>query len=258
MKGIDQRVDLFERVVESEGSASGRGNAVAIHQRLGAVVSGPDGDAFLIDDRADVMGMDSFEDERDKGRLLRRRSNQSKSIEFDQPPGGMIQKFSLVGGDSVQADLFDIVDGVAQAHGPGDVGRSFFDLIGERIVFSLLESHVANHLASALVRRHRIEEFLATVKNADPHGTVDLVAREGVEVAIEFPNVDLQMRNRLSAVDEHGDIASMGLVDDRFDGIDRSECILDMGDGNEARARPQQGAVGLHIDLAFVGDRNNA
>ena len=67
----DERVRLFARVVEAERRAARGGHVEAHHQRLRAVMAGADGDAFLVEDRADVVRMHAFEHERDHRRLLR-------------------------------------------------------------------------------------------------------------------------------------------------------------------------------------------
>ena len=53
------------------------------------------------------------------------------------------------------------------------------------------------------------------VQHADAGRAEQLVAREGVEVAVERPHVDRHVRDGLRAVDEHRDAAGVGEADDR-------------------------------------------
>ena len=65
----------------------------------------------------------------------------------------------------------------------------------------------ADHVAAALVRRHRLEQRRLAVEHADAGRAVDLVPGERVEIAVERLHVDRQVRHRLRAVDQHRDTA---------------------------------------------------
>src|SRR6478736_9170518 len=67
-----QSINFFPGVVEAERGARGGGNAEAQHHRLCAVVPGADGDAFLIEDRADVVGVNVLYDKGEHAGLVRR------------------------------------------------------------------------------------------------------------------------------------------------------------------------------------------
>ena len=72
----DQAVELVARVVEGQrGPRRGR-NAEAIHHRLRAVMTDAHGDAFAIEDRADVVRVHTVEDEGQHRRLVLRRADQ--------------------------------------------------------------------------------------------------------------------------------------------------------------------------------------
>ena len=54
---FDQEVDFGRRVVEVEAGPGAGGDAEAVVQRLRAVVAGADGDALLVEQLGDVVGV---------------------------------------------------------------------------------------------------------------------------------------------------------------------------------------------------------
>src|SRR6185436_9688263 len=60
VKSLNQRVYILACRVYIKRGASRRRKAEAAHQWLGAVVTGADGDAFTVQDGADVVRMDAF------------------------------------------------------------------------------------------------------------------------------------------------------------------------------------------------------
>ena len=65
-----QRVDLLPGVVEGEGGARRGRDAEAVHHRLRAVMPRADRDPLVVEDRADVVGVDAVEDEGEDAGLL--------------------------------------------------------------------------------------------------------------------------------------------------------------------------------------------
>jgi hypothetical protein len=61
MDSSHQSVDVVLIIVESERGARRRRYAKALHHRHGAMMSRPYGDSFLVENGADVMGMDMIE-----------------------------------------------------------------------------------------------------------------------------------------------------------------------------------------------------
>ena len=84
------------------------------------------------------------------------------------------------------------------------------------------------------------EQRVLAVEDADAGRTVELVAGESVEVAIEFLHIDREVRHRLSAVDQHRNAAAMGGVDDALHRIDRAQRVGDVNDRHQLRPRRQQ------------------
>jgi hypothetical protein len=63
MDSGEQGVYLLGRVVHPERGSGGCRDTESLHERLCAMVSSTNGDAFLVEDRADVMWMNPIEDE---------------------------------------------------------------------------------------------------------------------------------------------------------------------------------------------------
>ena len=100
------------------------------------------------------------------------------------------EQIVFVGSHRFQAELLEVVDGGAQADGAGDVRRAGLELVRQRVVGRLLERDRADHVAAALVRRHRLQERGLAVQDADAGRPVKLVAGEDVEVAVQLLHVD--------------------------------------------------------------------
>ena len=70
-----QHVNFFFRVVESKRRARGGRNIESLHHRLRAVMTGANGNAFLIQNRADVVRMNVVDHKRQHARLFSRRAD---------------------------------------------------------------------------------------------------------------------------------------------------------------------------------------
>jgi hypothetical protein len=68
-------------------------------------------------------------------------------------------------------------------------------------VSDVVLEHFADHLAAAIERRHRGEMLVFTVKHADAGWPVELVAGEGVKIAIKLAHVDVEVHRSLRAVE---------------------------------------------------------
>ena len=175
--GGREHVDLFEGVVHRERGAGGRRNAQPIHDRLRAVMTGADRHAFTVDDRADIVRMDTVDDERDDGDLVARGADEAHAVDGAERGGGLVEQCRLVGLDGLEADALQVLDGAPKADRAGDVRRTCLELVRQVVPGAPLEGHGANHVAAAEKRRHRVEEGFLPVENADSGRPVDLVAR---------------------------------------------------------------------------------
>ena len=119
----------------------------------------------------------------------------------------------------------------------------------------LLEAHGEDHVATALPRRHGLEQRLAAVEHADAGGAVQLVAGEGIEIAIERLHVDALMRHRLRAIEQHRYPARVRKRNDLLHRQNRAEGIRDVRRRYEPGARGQPFRELLERHLAAQVDR---
>src|SRR5260370_24456495 len=109
----------------------------------------------------------------------------------------------------VHPEAIHILDGCAQADGSRHMGRASFKFVGQLVVDRFLEGYRTDHVATALVRRHGIQQSVLAIQNADAGGTIYLVTVEDVKVAIESPDVHLEMRHGMCSIDHHQEVSAM-------------------------------------------------
>ena len=111
------------------------------------------------------------------------------------------------------------------------------NLYGRSLYVGLLEGDRADHVAAALVRRHRFEQLCLAVEHADAGGPEQLVPGEGVEIAVERLHVDLHVRHGLRAVHQHRNVprgAPCSIISAHR--IDRAERVRDVRERHQPRA----------------------
>jgi hypothetical protein len=91
-----------------------------------------------------------------------------------------------------------------------------------------------------------------------PVGPKTLCAEKNKEIGVERGDIDWDMRRGLRSVHEHRDAAGVRQRDDFFDGIDRSQRIGNVPDGDNLRPRSQQLCVFFENQLAAIIDRDDA
>src|SRR5271167_2408801 len=82
-----QSVNFLVSIIASQSGAGGGGDAEAVHQGLGAVMAGADGDSFLVEHGADVVRVDAVEHERDGPGALFGSADQANAGDSRQPLG---------------------------------------------------------------------------------------------------------------------------------------------------------------------------
>ena len=132
------------------------------------------------------------------------------------------------------------------------------ELVGQVIVGgAFLEADTANHLASALIGRHRLEELRLADQRAYSGRSVDLVAGEGIEVAVQVKHVHREVRGGLGTVHQHPCSRCVRGRAHLLDGVDGAERVGQVDDRYEAGALTEQAEVRLEIELSFVADGNH-
>src|SRR5258708_7473726 len=104
----------------------------------------------------------------------------------------MGQKLVLWGSYIAHPRAVHIRDGCAQADGARHMGRAGLKFVRQLVVDRLLEGHRTDHVAAALVRRHRIQQSGFAIQNADASGTINLVTGKNVEVTIQSLHIHFE------------------------------------------------------------------
>ena len=117
---------------------------------------------------------------------------------------------------------------------------------------------VTDHVAAALVRRHRLQQRRLAVEHADAGRAVDLVAGETHRNRNRAPAHRPDVRHRLRAVEQHRYAVGMRKIDDALDRRDAAQRIRQVGDGDQLGAWPDQLGKGVELELAGVVDRHHA
>src|ERR1700722_6946486 len=170
-----------------------------------------------IDDGRDVMGMRALYLERDHRSFAARGADQAQRIDFAQALLGVGQKAMLVRGNAFLADRIDVIDRSTETYRLDDRRRSRLEFVRRIAIGDPVFRDLADHLAAAIVGPHRREMRVLSIEHADAGRTVELVAGEDVEVAVDIPDIDGQMNAGLAAVDQDRDTAGMGDPDHVLD-----------------------------------------
>ena len=251
-EGRGEGVDVGRGGVGREAGAHGAGYAVAVHDRLGAVMACAHGNAELVEQQAGVVGVGVAYEERYYRGFVRGTAYDAQVVDGKEALCGVVQQLFFVAGNGRHAYGLQVVDGGTEAQHVGHRGGAGLELEGQHVVGGTLELDVGNHLAAAVVGRHGVEQLLFAIEHAYAHGAVHLVRREAVEVAAEGLHVDGCVCHCLRAVDKHGDAVRVGYACHVGHGVDGAEGVAHMGGCHEACARGEELAVGLDVEHPFV------
>src|SRR5262249_49666078 len=103
-QGGDERVDVVIGVVERQGRPNRRLQAEAPQDGLGTMMSRAYGDAFLVEQPADLFSLLSQKHEREHAGLLRRSADERQPRHRQQPFGRVGVKLVLVAVHVAKAD----------------------------------------------------------------------------------------------------------------------------------------------------------
>lgn len=116
--------------------------------------------------------------------------DQAQAWHSEQLCSPVLEQFVLPLLDVVYAKPRQPIQCSTKSHRVGDVASACLEA-GRRLVERrALVRYVLDHVASALPRRHRLQEVGFAVDGADPRGAKHLVTREDVEVTVQRLNVN--------------------------------------------------------------------
>ena len=96
---------------------------------------------------------------------------------------------------------------------------------------------------------------MLAVEAADAGRSVELVAGDGVEIAADVLDVDVEMDRGLGAVEQDRNAAGVRAAHHLLHWHQRAEHVRHMGDGDQLGARREQLLEFLDEEIALVVDR---
>src|SRR5690348_18174833 len=98
-------------------------------------------------------------------------------------------------GDVFNAEYIQIIDRCTQTDCAGHVRCASFELVGELVVSCFLKGDRTNHVSTALIRWHCVQQAELPVEHSHAHETIHLVTGKGVEITVEIAHIDFDVRH---------------------------------------------------------------
>ena len=140
------------------------------------MLAGAHRDALLIENGARVVRVRTLEHERQHAGLVARLADDARAGDLPDLCGRVLQHRVFVREGGVAIDAGQVIDGSAQPDHPRHVRRAGLELVRHLVVERLLERHRRDHVAAALIRRHRLEQRGAAIEHAGAGRPEHLVA----------------------------------------------------------------------------------
>lgn len=149
--------------------------------RFGAVESGSDGDAGLVEHEGEVVVMYAIDGEGDEGGVsIRVRGEDAESVYLLEFFVGLFKEGLFVEEYGGYVEALIEIKGFCEGYGLNEGRCTGFESLGEGGVGAGLEGDGVYHFASAEDRRPLFHDFGFCPENSDAGGPVDLVPGEGV------------------------------------------------------------------------------
>src|SRR2546426_11426230 len=110
--------------------------------------------------------------------------------QFSQTFHRITSKVRIVFKNCCASDLLDVIDGRFQPDGPGDIWCAGLKSVRRLLECAFFQGHADDHLAAAMPRRHRIENFGAPVERSDASRSTHLVSGESQEITAQLLHID--------------------------------------------------------------------
>ena len=189
--------------------------------------------------------------------LIRRLTIDAKAINLAELLGGVVQECLLVGQHTLPIEGAKELNSLGEADGVDIVGRARLELQGQVGVGGLLKCNLLHHIAAAQEWGHCLQPLAFAIEHAHTIGAVELMAREGVEVAIQLPHIDLAMDKALAAVHHNNSTHAVGPFDDGLQVGHRTEGVARLGDGHNLGPRIDGPLQTLKDECALVVEGDN-
>src|SRR5271157_889005 len=167
MQDSDERIHLLVGIIECEGRTDSAFEAEMALRRHRAVVAGADSDTMIVEVARDVFGRYAGYDKRQYACLVCGSTDWSQPRNRRKGLGRVLEQSMLINSDGGDADVSEIINRRTKADYLGDGRCTSFEFYGRILVGRFFETHVSNHMAATLVRRHVFEQVQFTVERAD-------------------------------------------------------------------------------------------
>src|SRR6266478_8496179 len=127
-------IDFLEGVVERERGAGGRRQLEEIHDRHGAVMPGPNGDAVLVENGPEVVRMHARDGEGNQTCLVAGRTHDAQIRDPGQYRRRMMEQGVLVALRGVAIQSEQKIHRRAQSYASRDIGRARLELVRQDVV----------------------------------------------------------------------------------------------------------------------------
>ena len=168
---------------------------------------------------------------------------------------GVGEQFAFAGVDALHAQRAQPVARRGQADRLGDRRGAGLEAGGRRGEGGAREGDPFDHLAAAAPRRHGVEHGGLRIEHADAGRAVELVRREGEEVAVERRHVDRPVRHRLRRIDQHPGADGVRLARQLGHRIDRAQRVGDVDQRHQLDPPVEQAVEGVEVQRAIVKQR---
>src|SRR5262249_29429466 len=126
-------------------------------------------------------------------------------------------QFRFMGSYPLPADLLHIFQRGAEPDRLHDRRGAGFKAMWRIVVSDVVFRHFEDHFSAPLEGTHGLQHSLAPIERADARGTVNLVACENEEVAVQVLHVNGHMDSALASIDQDWDTARMCDATDLLD-----------------------------------------
>ena len=158
---------------------------------LGAVMTGANGDAVLIEDGRDVVWVDTVQGEGDKpGPFLRPRAKDAHTFDLRHLFIGVGGQSVLLLPDPIEPHFAEVVHCGAQADAFGDGRGAGLKLVGDGVPAAAAHFDFADHVAAAHEGGHDFKQFALAIEDADTRGPAHLVPAEDEKISVQRFHVD--------------------------------------------------------------------
>ena len=151
--------------------------------------------------------------ERTDGAFLRSLAIDSQSVDLVQRFSGIVKQIALVCSYRLSIKRLQPLNCAAQPNRTDKVRRSCLEFEGQGSECRALERNAIDHIATAHIWGHSIEQSLLSVEHADTRRTIEFVSRKGVEIAIQRLHIDPSVHHALATIDHHHSPNSVSCID---------------------------------------------